>query len=359
MPLGKKRGSHFRYLFEYVAFFFWASYRLAVQMRTRRYAVVDVNTLPDFLIFAAAPARWMGAKLILDMHEITPEFYMSKYSMPRDSWVVRALTVVERLSFLYADRVVTINEPIQELLVGRGLPTGKSVVVMNAADESRFAAGVEAAAPGDGATSGFVMMYHGTLTRIYGLDIAVEAFGIAHTDMPGAEFWILGSGPERPTLADLAQKHGVGSKVRLIGHVSPADIPGWLNQSHLGILPIRRDVFLDFAFPNKLAEFIIAGRPLLVSRLEAIQHYFNDTALAFFEPGDPVDLARQMQKVYLDRSLRERLVAHATRQYAPIRWDVMKQRYLELIDRTIPATRNVSQQHDTPLATIARKRTPL
>ena len=50
-----------------------------VLMRRRRYAVVDVNTLPDFLVFAPVFARWMGAQLVLDMHEITPEFYQSKY----------------------------------------------------------------------------------------------------------------------------------------------------------------------------------------------------------------------------------------------------------------------------------------
>jgi len=43
-------------------------------MRKRHYAVIDVNTLPDFLVFAAASAKWMGAKIVLDMHEITPEF---------------------------------------------------------------------------------------------------------------------------------------------------------------------------------------------------------------------------------------------------------------------------------------------
>src|SRR5205823_7787846 len=90
--LGKQRGSLVRYFFEYAAFFAWAFLRMPLQMRRRRYAVIDVNTLPDFLVFAPVLARWMGAKIVLDMHEITPEFYMSKYGMARRSWVVRLLT---------------------------------------------------------------------------------------------------------------------------------------------------------------------------------------------------------------------------------------------------------------------------
>src|SRR5262245_19057605 len=213
VALGKKRASLARYGFEYLAFFVWAFVTLARLMPRRRYAVVDVNTLPDFLIFAAAPARWMGAKLVLDMHEITPEFYVSKYGIAERSWIVRLLTFLERISFRYADRVIAIHEPIEDLLVGRGLDRKKSVVVMNAVDEAAFARPGPASAAAEAARRGaaFVMMYHGTLTRIYGLDLAVEAFALAQHDMPGAELWILGDGPEKAALERQAEAAGLGS----------------------------------------------------------------------------------------------------------------------------------------------------
>jgi glycosyltransferase involved in cell wall biosynthesis len=169
-------------------------------------------------------------------------------------------------------------------------------------------------------------VYHGTLTRIYGLDIAIEAFAIAHEEMPGAELWILGSGPEQGALAALARERGVMSGVKLIGQVPAAEIPGWLSRCDAGILPIRRDVFLEFAFPNKLPEFIIAGKPVLMSRLRAIRHYFSEDAVAFCEPNSPADLAEQMKRLYRDYGLRESLVRKAREEYAPIRWDVMKER---------------------------------
>ena len=76
---------------------------------------------------------------MLDMHEITPEFYMSKYGIAANSWLIAVLKYLERISFNFADRVITINEPIENLLVARGLPRRKSTVMMNAADEARFA----------------------------------------------------------------------------------------------------------------------------------------------------------------------------------------------------------------------------
>jgi glycosyltransferase involved in cell wall biosynthesis len=331
VSLGKKRGSLVRYIYEYVVFLIWALGRILWLMRRRRYAVVDINTLPDFLIFAALPARWMGAKLILDMHEITPEFYMSKYGIARDSLLVRLLQYLEKLSFNSADRVITINEPINDLLIRRGLPPSKSNVVMNSVDEERFASGFRSSA-GDRSSDTFVMIYHGTLTRIYGLDIAIEAFSMAHAAMPGAELWILGSGTEQGALANLVQQRGLTSKIKFFGQVPSEDVPEWLNKCVVGVLPIRRDLFLDFAFPNKLPEFIVMGKTVLMSRLKAIRHYFSEEALAYFEPNDPEDLAKQMVRLYKDRALHARLAAKAREEYQPISWEVMRQRYIKLIE---------------------------
>jgi glycosyltransferase involved in cell wall biosynthesis len=333
IALGKNRGSLARYAFEYAAFFVWTLVRVPMLMRSRRYIAVDVNTLPDFLIFAPVVARWMGAKLILDMHEITPEFYMSKYGIAERSLRIRLLKWLERVSFDFADRVITINQPIQDLLVQRGLRASTSTVIMNAVDEAPFAAASRRPVTADTAGSGrFVMMYHGTLTRTYGLDLAVEAFATVHEDMPGAEMWILGSGPEHSTLVELARRRGLDVKVKLIGQVPPKEIPAWLEQCDLGLLPFRRDVFLDFAFPNKLPEFIVMAKPVAIPRLKAIRHYFSDDALAYFEPNDPADLARQMLRVYRDRTLGRCLAARAVEEYAAIRWHVMKERYLQLVE---------------------------
>ncbi len=355
IALGKKRGSLLRYLFEYAAFFLWAFVRVPVLMRRRHYVAIDVNTLPDFLIFAPILARWMGAKLVLDMHEITPEFYMSKYGITDDAFLIRLLKFVEKISMDFADYVVTIHEPILDLLVARGLSRSKAIVVMNAVDEARFSAGPDAPAAESGAESRFVMMYHGTLTRIYGLDIAIDAFGMVHEQMPGAELWILGSGTEQAALAAMAEERKLTSKVKLVGQVKSSEIPGWLAQCTVGILPIRRDVFLEYAFPNKLPEFIVAGKPVLISRLRTIRHYFSEEAVAFFEPNDPAALSQQMRRLFSDRALHARLTTAARQEYAPLRWDLMKPRYLKLIGELAGPVASPVKPSSAPSATDAAR----
>jgi glycosyltransferase involved in cell wall biosynthesis len=332
VSLGKMRGSLFRYVFEYLAFFVAAFLKLAVLMRARRYSVIDVNTLPDFLVFAAAHAKLAGAKVVLDMHELTPEFFMSKYEVDRDHWLVKTSEFLERISFQYADRVITINEPVQELFVSRGLDPAKAIVMMNAADDALFEAGATGgnSRENDGK---LVLMYHGTLTRIYGLDIAIEALSIAQREVPNAELWILGDGPEMASLKKHAEELGVAAKVRFIGRVLPTEISNWVKQSDIGVLATRRDVFLDFSFSNKLTEYVIMGKPVIASELRTIRHYFSPEALAYFEPNSAKSLAVQMVRVAQDVGLRHRLAEQARQEYVPIRWPVMKERYLNMIAR--------------------------
>jgi len=248
--------------------------------------------------------------------------------------MLRLLKRLEKMSFNFADHVIIVNEPIQDLLVDRGLPRSKSTVVMNTASEALLAsrssssdAAATAAMPGK-----FVMMYHGTVSGMYGLDMGVDAFAMVHKEMPGAELWILGVGAETTSLESRAKQRGLASKVRLIQPVVPTELATWLSQCDIGILPLRGSVYLDLAFPNKLSEYIVMGKPVVVSRLKAIQRHFSGEALAYFDPNDPADLANQMVRVYRDPGLRVRLAARAKEEYAPIRWDVMRHRYLRLME---------------------------
>jgi glycosyltransferase involved in cell wall biosynthesis len=357
VSLGKKRGSLVRYAFEYLAFLWWSFWKLSAMMGKRRYAIVDVNTLPDFLVFAGAYARLRGAKIIFDMHEITPEFYMSKYGMKESSLLVGLLKLVEKISFKFADYVLTINEPIQKLLEGRGLRASKATVIMNAVDESLFARAASAGAPAaaEAARPKFLMMYHGTLTHIYGVDIAIEAFGQAHQEMPGAEFWILGNGPEKASLENRVKELGLEAKVKFKGNVLPDEIPLWLKRCDIGVLATRQDVFLDYSFSNKLSEYIVMDKAVIASRLKAIRHYFSEDALTYFEPNHPAGLAKQMTRLYRDPELRARLAVTARQEYSPISWEVMKQRYLKLAADIVGMKPEPSRQAQTGAASVGAR----
>ena len=121
------------------------------------------------------------------------------------------------------------------------------------------------------------------------------------------------------------------SRVKFVGNVLPQEVHRWLRQCHIGVLATRQDVFLDYSFSNKLSEYIIMDKAVIVSRLKTIRHYFSEEALAFFEPANSAELAERMVTLFNDRELRIRLAERAKQEFQPIRWEVMRERYLGLV----------------------------
>ena len=80
LPLNRLFTGFAGHLAEYVAFTAMATWRLAREHRRRRYDLVQVATVPDFLGFAALPEKLGGVPLLLDLHEDMPEFFRDRFA---------------------------------------------------------------------------------------------------------------------------------------------------------------------------------------------------------------------------------------------------------------------------------------
>ena len=82
LPMNRAFVGFAGHLAEYVAFTAMAAWRLAREHRRRRYDLVQVATVPDFLGFAALPEKLGGVPLLLDLHEDMPEFFRDRFAHP-------------------------------------------------------------------------------------------------------------------------------------------------------------------------------------------------------------------------------------------------------------------------------------
>ena len=101
-------------LLEYLAFFVLAFFKLLTLYPRKCYGTVQVHNLPDFLIFCAIYPKLRGAKLILDLHDLMPEFFAAKSEGDMNSLSVRMVTLQERLSCRFADHVITVTDVWKE-----------------------------------------------------------------------------------------------------------------------------------------------------------------------------------------------------------------------------------------------------
>jgi glycosyltransferase involved in cell wall biosynthesis len=79
----------------------------------------------------------------------------------------------------------------------------------------------------------------GNLLHWKGFHLGLKAFAVA--ELPGAEYWMVGDGPERPRLQRLARKLGIAPRVRFLGRVPRPDALRALGLSHVVVHPSLHD----------------------------------------------------------------------------------------------------------------------
>lgn len=320
-------------LIEYLSFFILAFFKLTALHLRRRYRVVQVHNLPDFLIFAALAPKLTGARLLLDLHDLMPEFYAARFGDTMTSWPVHLIRWQEKLSCRFADHVVTVTELWRSVLVERGVPDEKSSVVMNVADDRIFHQDVatNSSAPKN---NHFHLIYHGSITQRYGIDLIIRAVHLVRNKIPQIHLTVHGAGEYRNALIALVEKLHLEEQVNFSTHFVPtAELPKLISEANVGVVPYRRDVFTDGILPTKLMEYVALGIPVIAARTSAIAAYFDDRMVQFFTPEDYEDLADCIVTLYHDRERMVQLAQEADKFNQRYNWKKLSAEYVDLIER--------------------------
>lgn len=316
----------FQYILRVLLFFVRATLLLSRRQFTRRYRLIHVHSVPDCMVFAAWLPKLMGARIILDIHDILPEFYASKFKVLPHSFIFKMLLLVEKLSAAFADHVIVANDLWRDKLVSRAMPATKCTAILNYPDRSVFSCCGRTRKDGK-----FVMIYPGTLNSHQGLDTAIRAFALIKDQAPQAEFHIYGSGRTKDALIELARQLGLDNRVVFHDPVPLREVAQVMENADLGIVPKRSDTFGDEAFSTKTLEFMALRVPIIVADTTVDRYYFDPSLVAFFRSNDEQDLARCMLTLIRDPKRRERMVRNAWEFVGRNDWESNCPVYLDLV----------------------------
>lgn len=237
--------------------------------------IVYVNNPPDVLIFAAWPARLRGAKLILDVHDMTSELFAAKFA-DRDDWVGGAIRLSERLSYRYADGVVTVADAYQakiEQLVGRRVPVA---TVWNVPDGSDWPTSRKAGVEASDASVPLRLGHHGTIVERFGIDRAVEAVAELRGRGFAVTLEILGNGDFADTLEHHIRQANLEDVIRFHRRTfDHGDLLSFAKRIDIGIAPYRPSEFIGHSLPTKVLEYLALGVPTIVTETEMIRAYLR------------------------------------------------------------------------------------
>jgi glycosyltransferase involved in cell wall biosynthesis len=331
------RGSSYGYLASYLLFLGYSLFKLSFSHIKHRYQVVQVHTMPDFLVFATLVPRLLGARILLDVHDLVPELYMTKFDVSASSPVIRAVKGIERMSVRYAHRAIAVSEPHLSALVGHGNSSDKFVNLLNVPDERYFFY------RGFGVTGNrgrFEIVYHGTVEKRYGLETALEAVKLLKADIPGIRLSIIGDGSDLDRLVDRAQTMNLNGQVTFEKKYTQPQLMSRLSSADVGVVPLVIDQFTRFTIPTKMLEYVTIGIPVLITRIEAVEVYFDTAMVMYFEAGDSRDLAGKLLDLYHNPARRQQLVDNALRFTSTYCWERQKQTYYRLLDELTEMDQN-------------------
>lgn len=346
LPVRRRKGRGIAAQFlEYMLFFTLAFVKLTSLHLSNHYDAVQVHNLPDFLIFAALIPKLMGCRLILDLHDLMPEFYLSRFNDTPSGWRSRLIRWQEQQSCRFADHVITVTELWRQTLIERGVPAAKCTVVMNLADDRFFTTSVRKLVKAQN-NNQFHIIYHGQLTKRYGIDLLLRALDLVRRDIPEVTLTIHGRGEYLEDLHQLAHELGLDDHIKVTDHFVPtAEMPNLICSADVGVVPYRRDVFTDGILPTKLLEYAALGMPAIVARTTCIATYFDESMVEFFTAEDIEDLARCIQLLYHDRVRLGEIAQSIKRFNESYNWTSHQNGYVNLIKEL---TQHKSQQSIFP-----------
>ena len=326
MPLGAT-------LLAWSVFTFLAFWKVARLHLKQKFDVVHAHNMPDFLVFAAFVPKILGAQVILHVQDVSPELMAVKAKGRLKKITFLLATWQERVSTAFADHVLTVGWPFEECLRKRGVAQKKLSSVLNSADPTIF--------PVEKRTDPFmgeptaerplILMYHGTQAARAGLDIAIRAFVKAREVAPYLRLYFMGRGDALSDLKQLVQELGVADHVVFIPSRPPDELADFIMRGDIGIIPYRSDGFMDLLLPTKAYEYALMRRPMIVSNILAMRSMFRPESVIFCEPSNVDSFADAIIDLYQHPEKRTQLAANAEQDYAPYKWELMAERYRQLL----------------------------
>lgn len=274
------------------------------------------------LVYAAIPAKLVGAKTIHTEHE-----YFS-LSAKKHRFYLKLLS-------LLCSHVTGVGHEITEFLRTEvKLPPNKLTTVTNGIDIASFGKDRKKAreryniSPTD-KVIGIVARLgkekdHATL---------LQSFSNLHKTDPNILLLIVGDGEERDNLQMICHELEIAERVKFVG--ASSDIPNLLAAMDVFVLSSRAE-----GLPLAMLEAMAASLPVVVTRVGAIPEVIgNDNAGLLTIPGNASDIANKLRQVISNPDLAKKIATRGNRlvkeQYG---LNVMVDRYVGLYNHCLGIT---------------------
>ena len=284
--------------------------------------------MPDFLVFAAFPAKLAGSKIIINFHDMFPELFSDRFKcrLLNKLWVF-----IERKAAEFADYIFCVHEPHLKLLRSRSVDDKNINYVLNVPDQKllpsidsdRFKKKI------------ITLVYAGCASYRFGLDIAVRGFEVLIRKGYDLKFKIFSGGENWENIKKLIKKLKLDDFIDYSEDFIPfKEVIEEINKADIGIACYRDTVFTNMISPLKIFEYSALKLPSVCPKLDVISSFFKEDSIYYFKAGKIDDFARIVEKVV---NANDRMALNrAERAYKVIEgvpWEKEEEKYIRVIEK--------------------------
>ena len=279
----------------------------------RRLAVAARVFKPDVLyerynlyLLAGTLLRWrLGIPMLLEVNAplVDERGRFGGLGLPRlANWA-------EGRAWRSADVVLPVTGVLGGHIGARGVPAHRIVVIPNGINEAHFAAAplTAEAKRQIGWSGALVLGFTGFVRDWHGVDRVLR--WMATSNAPDqARLLMVGDGPARPALEQLAHELNLGDRVRFTGVIGREQVPAHVAAFDIALQP----AVVPYASPLKLFEYLALGKAIVAPNQPNLAEILRDGDNAvLFEADQPGALESALDRLCADTALRARLAAGA------------------------------------------------
>ncbi len=289
-------------------------------------AVFHVHNPPDTLIFAG-----LGRTKILDIHD---PWSVNAQVRGVSGLALELVRAAEKLALTQADFVVCPSVSVRDFAVERGVPKERIQVVMTC-PELREPEDPSEARERLGLATVPVIVFEGVFHANRGLSVLIQAVKQIRQEMPNCQLLLVGDGPERSSLEELAQVLGISDAVRFVGWRPLDELPTYVAAADVCVIPSLSTPPTEMAPHNKLFDYMAQRKPIVASRLREISRIVSHGESSLLvTPGDAAELAQSVVRLLKNRRLASQIARKAYELFrVEYNWQVQGQRLVRLYER--------------------------
>jgi glycosyltransferase involved in cell wall biosynthesis len=260
---------------------------------------------PDLIFLVALPFKLLGKKFVFDHHDINPELYEAKFNRRGFFW--RLLVLFERMTFFFADIVISTNESYRRIAIERGHKRPERVFVVRSGPDLRRVR-LMPVDPSWKKGRRYLVGFVGVIGDQEGVDLLLASVKHLVIEMGRSDiqFVLVGDGPSRKRMEALSIEMGLGDFVTFLGRVPDEELFSVLSSADVCVNPDRVNPMNNLTTMNKILEYMVMKKPIV--QYDVVEGRVSAAEASIYaKANDPVDFAHKIVELLADPARRERV----------------------------------------------------